>query len=113
MLRGYLYEAANVLLSRGKMVSAQSLGRSACEAKRAAQSQGCGCPKLAVILHRMWVDGTDFKWSSKEAADQPASQDNRNPAEPSAGTNVPAGTLALVRSPLALRCSKKQARFTH
>jgi len=28
--------------------------------------------KLAVILHRMWVDGTDFKWSSKEAADQTA-----------------------------------------
>ena len=23
--------------------------------------------KLAVILHRMWRDGTDFIWSSKEA----------------------------------------------
>jgi hypothetical protein len=56
--------------------------------------------KLAVILHRMWVDGTDFKWQSKS---------RRTPA----GPNVPAGTLALVRSPLALRCSKKQARFTH
>jgi hypothetical protein len=21
--------------------------------------------KLAVILHRMWIDGTEFKWSSK------------------------------------------------
>ena len=28
--------------------------------------------KLAVILHRMWIDGTEFKWSSKDAADQPA-----------------------------------------
>jgi hypothetical protein len=27
--------------------------------------------KLAVILHRMWVDGTEFNWSSKEPA-QPA-----------------------------------------
>jgi hypothetical protein len=27
--------------------------------------------KLAVILHRMWVDGTEFKWS-KEVATQPA-----------------------------------------
>jgi transposase len=26
--------------------------------------------KLAVILHRMWVDGTEFKWSSKEIAAQ-------------------------------------------
>jgi len=23
--------------------------------------------KLAVILHRMWIDGTEFQWSSKEA----------------------------------------------
>ena len=23
--------------------------------------------KLAVILHRMWIEGTEFKWSSKEA----------------------------------------------
>ena len=23
--------------------------------------------KLAVILHRMWVDGTEFNWSAKEA----------------------------------------------
>jgi len=28
--------------------------------------------KLAVILHRMWIEGTDFKWSSKETAHQPA-----------------------------------------
>jgi hypothetical protein len=25
-------------------------------------------PKLAVILHRMWVDGTEFNWSMKKAA---------------------------------------------
>jgi hypothetical protein len=24
--------------------------------------------KLSVILHRMWVDGTSFRWSSEEAA---------------------------------------------
>jgi transposase len=24
--------------------------------------------KLGVILHRMWVDGTTFRWSNKEAA---------------------------------------------
>jgi transposase len=28
--------------------------------------------KLAVILHRMWVDGADFNWSSKEAAQRVA-----------------------------------------
>jgi hypothetical protein len=24
--------------------------------------------KLATILHRMWCDGTEFRWSNKEAA---------------------------------------------
>ena len=24
--------------------------------------------KLAVILHRMWIDGTEFSWSKKEIA---------------------------------------------
>jgi hypothetical protein len=24
--------------------------------------------KLAVILHRMWVDGTDFRWTSETPA---------------------------------------------
>ena len=28
--------------------------------------------KLAVILHRMWIDGTEFKWSAKETANQTA-----------------------------------------
>jgi hypothetical protein len=28
--------------------------------------------KLAVILRRMWTEGSEFKWSSKEAANQPA-----------------------------------------
>jgi hypothetical protein len=28
--------------------------------------------KLAVILHRMWMDGTDFRWSSQEATQQAA-----------------------------------------
>jgi len=28
--------------------------------------------KLAVILHRMWIEGSEFKWSSKEAVNQPA-----------------------------------------
>jgi transposase len=28
--------------------------------------------KLAVNLHRMWIDRTEFKWSSKAAGNQPA-----------------------------------------
>ncbi len=28
--------------------------------------------KLVVILHRMWIDGTNFYWTSKETTEQPA-----------------------------------------
>ena len=24
--------------------------------------------RLAVIMHRIWVDGTEFRWTNKEAA---------------------------------------------
>jgi hypothetical protein len=30
--------------------------------------EGAVARKLAVILHRMWRDGTEFRWSNKEAA---------------------------------------------
>jgi transposase len=60
MLRSYLYEAANVLLTR--------------IAKRSSlrKAKGALARKLAVILHRVWVDGTDFNWSSQEVAPKAA-----------------------------------------
>jgi hypothetical protein len=72
---------------------ATSLGHQGCEANRLRKAKIAVARKLAVVPHRMWIDGTEFKWS-KQAANQPA--------------YVPTGTLALVRSPLALRCSREQ-----
>ena len=39
-------------------------------AKRRGMRKACVAlaRKLAVILHRMWVDGTSFRWSSEETA---------------------------------------------
>jgi len=46
MLRGYLFEAANVLLTRvAKWSALKAWGHSACKTKRATQSQGCSCTK--------------------------------------------------------------------
>jgi hypothetical protein len=45
--------------------------------------------KLAVILHRMWVDGAEFNWSSKEVAATPHNRENK--LAPASGTEVPAG----------------------
>ena len=73
MLRTYLYEAANVLLTRIEKWSALK-ARGIRLAKRSGlrKAKVAVARKLAVILHRMWIEGTEFKWSSKEAANQPA-----------------------------------------
>jgi len=50
------------------MVGAQVMGHAGRQTQQPAQSQVAVARKLAVILHRMWVDGTEFNWSSKEVA---------------------------------------------
>jgi len=67
-VRVALYEAANVLLTRGARFS--SLKRWAMEvAKRrgARRAKVALARKLGTVLHRLWVDGTEFRWG-KEAA---------------------------------------------
>ena len=106
MLRSYLYEAANVLLTRvAKWSTLKAWGIRLAKRSGLRKAKVAVARKLAVILHRMWVDGTEFNWSSKELAQaHNASSSSRLPA----GDDVPAGTVAVVRSPLALRCSKEQ-----
>ena len=61
LLRSYLYEAANVLLTRvAKWSTLKTWG--------IRKAKVAVARKLAVILHRMWIDGTEFQWSSKEVA---------------------------------------------
>src|SRR6476620_2440722 len=73
MLRTYLYEAANVLLTRIEKWSAlKDWGIRIAKRSRLRKAKVAVARKLAVILHRMWIEGTEFKWSSKEAANQPA-----------------------------------------
>jgi hypothetical protein len=50
------------------MVSAESLGDKTRQAQRAPQGKVAVARKLAVILHRMWIDRTEFNWSKKEVA---------------------------------------------
>ena len=35
---------------------------------RAAGGVGALARKLAVVLHRLWADGTEFRWSKEEVA---------------------------------------------
>ena len=69
MVRTALYEAAHILLTRAVRFS--SLKRWAVEvAKRRGMKRAkvALARKLAVILHRMWVEGTTFRWGREVAA---------------------------------------------
>jgi transposase len=73
MLRSYLYEAANVLLTRvAKWSALKAWGLRLAKRSGLRKAKVAVARKLAVILHRMWMDGTDFRWSSQEADQQAA-----------------------------------------
>jgi len=73
MMRSYLYEAANVLLTRVPSWSTlKAWGVRLAKRVGIRKTKVAVARKLAVILHRMWLDGTDFNWTSNETAEQPA-----------------------------------------
>jgi transposase len=73
MLRSYLYEAANVLLTRVATWSTlKAWGIKLAKRSGLRKAKVAVARKLAVLLHRMWIDGTEFNWSSKEVSHQPA-----------------------------------------
>ena len=69
LARHMLYEAANSLLSRvrkwstPKAWAARLVKKTGPKKARVALAR-----KLAVILHRIWADGTEFRWSTEAAA---------------------------------------------
>ena len=69
MLRSYLFEAAGVLLTRvPQWCKLKAWGHRLWKRIGFKKAKIAVARKLAVILHRMWCDGTDFIWSTKEAA---------------------------------------------
>ncbi len=69
MLRTYLFEAAGVLLTRvPHWCKLKAWGHRLWKRIGFKKAKVAVARKLAVMLHRMWQDGTDFQWSAKEAA---------------------------------------------
>jgi transposase len=69
MLRSYLFEAAGVLLTRvPQWCRLKAWGLRLAKRVGLKKAKVAVARKLAVILHRMWQDGTDFQWSTNEAA---------------------------------------------
>ncbi len=69
MLRMYLFEAAGVLLTRVQKWSAlKAWGTRLVKRNGLRKAKVAVARKLAVILHRMWIEGTEFNWSKKAIA---------------------------------------------
>ena len=111
MLRSYLFEAAGVLLTRVPKWSAlEAWGTRLAKRNGFSKAKVAVARKLAVILHRMWIDGTEFNWSNKEFA---ASRGGIPSSCQTAGKDVPAGTMAMVSSTDFVRASTGRPRLQH
>ena len=67
MMRVMLYEAAQKHAAVEEMVLAQSLGDADRQAPRDEKGDRALARRLAVIMHRIWVDGTEFRWTRERA----------------------------------------------
>jgi hypothetical protein len=62
------YRGSHSHVAFEEMVVAQGLGDADRQAPRDEKGdRGAGAP-LAVIMHRIWVDGTEFHWTREQAA---------------------------------------------
>jgi transposase len=69
MMRVMLYEAAQVMLVRSTRWSWLKAWAMQIARRRGMKKAIVALARrLAVILHRIWVDGTEFRWSRQEAA---------------------------------------------
>lgn len=67
MVRTALYEAASVMLTRTvRMSPLKSWALAVAKRRGTKKARVALARKLGVILHRIWVDGTSFRWSNEE-----------------------------------------------
>ena len=68
MVRTALFEAANVMLSRVTRFSAlKAWALRIAKLRGVKRAKVALARKLAVVLHRMWVDAADFRWRKAAA----------------------------------------------
>ena len=69
LARTALYEAAHSLLVRSRKWSTlRAWGMQVAKRRGMARARVAVARKLATILHRMWADGTEFRWGEDDAA---------------------------------------------
>ena len=68
-VRTALYQAAHIILSRATPFSSLKSWAMQVAKRRGLQRAKIACArKLAIILHRMWIDETDFRWGRETTA---------------------------------------------
>lgn len=105
MLRSYLFEAAGVLLTRvPKWSAVKAWGIRLAKRNGLRKAKVAVALKLAVILHRMWID-----WNRVQLVDEgDCCLARRLPSScQTAGKDVPAGTMAMASSTDFLRASER------
>jgi transposase len=66
MVRTALYEAANILLSRvTRFSSLKRWGMDVAKRRGTKRAKVALARKIGMILHRMWVDATNFRWTKE------------------------------------------------
>lgn len=69
MMRAALYEAANVLLTRTTRWSwLKAWGMNVAKRRGSKRAKVALARRLAVIMHRMWMDGSEFRWTRESEA---------------------------------------------
>jgi transposase len=68
MVRTALYQAAHVLMHRGRWSGLRGWAMRIAKRSAAKLAKVALASKLAVILHRMWINETNFRWTIREPA---------------------------------------------
>jgi transposase len=69
MVRTALYEAANVMLTRvGKFSTLKRWGLEVAKRRGVRRAKVALARKLATVLHRLWVDGSEFRFGQEAVA---------------------------------------------
>ena len=69
MVRTALYEAANVMLTRaGKFSTLKCWAMGVAKRRGMRRAKVALARKLATVLHRLWVDGSEFRFGEEAVA---------------------------------------------